>query len=56
MPELRKLIHLTKSVAAVTLPRKYLEALDVKFDSYLEVSLVDQKTIAVRKHSPPQKQ
>ena len=55
MPELRKLIHLTKTAAAVTLPRKYLEALDVKFDSYLEVSLLDQETIAVRKHSPLEK-
>jgi len=55
MPELRKLLHLTPNSAAVTLPIKYLKELDVKFDDYLEVSLLDTKTIGVRRHAPPEK-
>ena len=55
MPELRKLLHLTPNSAAVTLPIKYLKELNIKFDDYLEVSLLDTKTIGVRRHAPPEK-
>lgn len=55
MPELRKLLHLTPKAAAVTLPHKYLKELGIKFDDYLEVSLLDLNTIAVRRHAPPEK-
>jgi len=55
MPELRKLLHLTPQSAAVTLPIKYLRALGIKFDDYLEVSLMDKDTVGIRRHKAPDK-
>lgn len=50
MIEIRKLLKLAKNAYAVTLPRKYREALKLGFQDYVEISLLDDKTIAVRKH------
>lgn len=50
MAEIRKLIRLSKSAFAITLPAKYRETLKLGFRDYVEVSLHDEKTIAIRKH------
>jgi len=55
MAEIRKLLRLSKSAFAVTLPKKYRERLGLKFKDYVEVSLFDSKTIAVRRHQKPKK-
>jgi len=55
MAVLRKLLRLTKHAYAVTLPRPLREVLKLVSGDYVEVSLYDQKTIAVRKHQGPVK-
>ena len=50
MVEIRKLLKLAKFAYAVVLPRKYREALKLGFQDYVEVSLHDARTIAIRKH------
>ena len=51
MSELRKLLKLTNSTYAVTLPNKYLEVLELKTGDFVDVSLFNKKTIAVRKQT-----
>ena len=55
MPEIRKLLRLSKSAFAVTLPAKYRRSLDLGFGNYVVISQLDEKTIAVRKHQGPEK-
>lgn len=55
MPELRKLLRLSKSGFAFTIPKKYLEALKLKFGDYVEISLWNGKTLKVKRHAPPKK-
>lgn len=55
MPELRKLLRLTKSAFAVTLPVRYRKRLRLKDGDYVEVSLHTKDTIAIRRHKAPEK-
>lgn len=49
MSEIRKLLRLTPNAYAVTLPNKYREALKLGFRDHVVISLLDAKTIAIRK-------
>ncbi len=55
MPELRKLLRLSKSGFAMTIPTKYRKALGLKEGDYLTISLWDKNAIKVRRHKPPRK-
>jgi bifunctional DNA-binding transcriptional regulator/antitoxin component of YhaV-PrlF toxin-antitoxin module len=55
MTELRKLIRLTESAYAVTIPKKYREALKVGQGNYLEISMYDRETLMLRKSPEPKK-
>ena len=50
MTELRKLIRLAESAYAVTIPKKYLEALKLGKGNYLEISMYDKNTLLLRKN------
>jgi len=55
MTELRKLLRLSKSGYAMTIPTKYKKAMGLKEGDYLAVSLWDKKTLKVRRHKAPKK-
>lgn len=55
MPELRKLLRLSKSGFAMTIPTKYKTALGLKEGDYLVVSLWNGNTLKIRRHEPPKK-
>ena len=55
MTELRKVLRLTKHAYAMTIPTKYREALKLGPGNYLEISLVENGTLIVKKHNPPEK-
>ncbi len=56
MAQLRKLLKLSKSSFALTIPVIYRKALDLRFGDYVEVALQDEKTITIRKHGKVTKQ
>ncbi len=53
MPELRKLLRLSKSAYAMTIPTKYRNALGLKEGDYLIVSLWDKTTLKIKRHKAP---
>jgi AbrB family looped-hinge helix DNA binding protein len=55
MTELRKVLRLTKNAYAVTIPAKYREVLQLGPGNYLEISLVENQTLIVKKHKEPEK-
>ncbi len=55
MPEIRKLLRLAKNAYAVTIPAKYRKTLKFGFGDYVSIHLLDQKTLAIRKHEAPDK-
>ena len=55
MPELRKLLRLSKSGFAMTIPTKYKEALGLKEGDYLIISLWNKTTLKVKRHKAPTK-
>lgn len=55
MPELRKLLRLSKSGYAITIPAKYREALGLKEGDYVVISLWDKNTLRVRRQKAPSK-
>ena len=55
MPEIRKLLRLTKNAYAVTIPAIYRKTLKLGFGNYVAIWLLDSKTILVRKHDAPEK-
>lgn len=55
MPELRKLLKLSKSGFAMTIPTKYKESLGLKDGDYLVISLWDKNTLRVKRHKAPTK-
>ena len=55
MPEIRKLLRLTPSVFAVSIPARYKKTLNLLPGDYVEISLFDSRTLAVRRHLKPEK-
>jgi AbrB family looped-hinge helix DNA binding protein len=55
MTELRKVLRLTKHAYAVTIPAKYREAMKLGPGNYLEISLVENQTLIIKKHKEPEK-
>jgi len=55
MYQLRKLLRLSKSGFAITIPRKYLQALELKFGDYVEIKLWKKGVLTVKKHVLNQK-
>lgn len=55
MPEIRKLLRLSKSAFAMTIPTKYRKVLKLEEGDYLIVSLWDDNTLKVRRHKAPKK-
>ena len=55
VPELRKLLRLTKDTFAITLPPKYRKALELGPGDYVSLSLLDLKTLVIRRQEPPKK-
>lgn len=49
MTEIRKLLRLTKTTFAVSLPDKYRKTLKLGTGNYVQISLYDDKTILIRK-------
>ena len=56
MSEVRKLIQLSPSTFAISLPKRYAEHLKAKKGDYLEVSLWDEGTLAISKLDLQKKQ
>lgn len=55
MTELRKVLRLTKHSYAFTIPAKYNAALKLGSGNYVEISLVENDTLIVKKHKQPEK-
>jgi AbrB family looped-hinge helix DNA binding protein len=55
MTELRKVLRLTKNAYAVTIPSKYRDVLKLGPGNYLEISLVENETLIIKKHKEPEK-
>ena len=55
MPEIRKLLRLTKNAYAVTIPAKYRKTLKFGFGDYVSIHLLDRETLAIKRHPGPDK-
>lgn len=55
MPELRKLLRLSKSGYAITIPTKYREAMGLREGDYVVISLWNKSTLKVRRQKAPTK-
>jgi bifunctional DNA-binding transcriptional regulator/antitoxin component of YhaV-PrlF toxin-antitoxin module len=50
-----KLLRLTPNTYAVTIPKKYREALSLGFGDYLEIGMFDRSSLVLRKYGKPRK-
>jgi hypothetical protein len=55
MSELRKLLRLTSNAYAVTIPTKYRKAMQLGPGNYVEMFLVENKTLIIKKHKELEK-
>jgi antitoxin component of MazEF toxin-antitoxin module len=55
MTEIRKVLRLTKHAYAFTIPAKYNAILKLGSGNYVEISLVENETLIVKKHKEPEK-
>jgi hypothetical protein len=47
--EIRKTLKFTRTLG-ITLPKRYSDALGLRWRDYVEISLLDKDTIAIRRH------